>query len=58
MPTTTPKRPEKVRTTLMLPGPLVKQAKHLAVDVERDLQDIVADALAEYLMRQKKGATS
>jgi len=36
-----------------LPRALVKQAKHYAVDVERDFQDIVADALAAYLSRKE-----
>ena len=49
----------KVRTTLMLPSGLVKEAKHFAIDHERDLQDVVADAIRQYLAAQaarKKGA--
>lgn len=42
-------RAEKVRTTLMLPAPLVKRAKYYAIAVERDLQEVVADALEDYL---------
>jgi len=43
---------DRVAVTVRLPRALVKQAKHHAVDVERDFQDIVADALAAYLNRK------
>lgn len=47
MPTAT--KPEKVRTTLMLDAALVKETKHYAIDVDRDMQDVVAEALRLYL---------
>jgi hypothetical protein len=52
------KPPIKAKTTLNLPEALMKQAKHRAIDEDRDLQDLVAQALAEYLARplSRKGA--
>jgi len=44
---------EMTKTTIRLPTPLFKRAKHLAVDTGRDLQDIIADALTTYLRAQK-----
>jgi hypothetical protein len=43
---------DKAKVTLNLPKSLVKQAKHRAVDEERDLQDLVADALRAYLIKK------
>ena len=41
-----------VKVTLRLPAPLVKQAKHYAVDADLDLQEIVAQALRAFLGRK------
>jgi len=38
-----------VRTTLLLPVPLWKQAKVRAMDERRDLRDVLLDALRAYL---------
>lgn len=43
---------DMTKTTLRLPTPLFKRAKHYAVDSGRDLQDIIADALAAYLAKK------
>jgi hypothetical protein len=43
----------KRKVTMMLPATLVKRAKHLAVDQERDFQDVVQEALENLL---RKGA--
>ena len=48
-----PKATEMVKTTLRLPKKLFQEAKIRAVMEERNLQDIVADALKSYL--KKKG---
>ena len=37
------------KVTVSLPTALVKRAKHLAVDQDRDFQQVVADALEAYL---------
>ena len=42
------------KTTLRLPSALMKAAKHYSVDADVDLQDIVAEALRDYLA--KRGA--
>jgi hypothetical protein len=46
-----PRKPgaETVRTTLLLPVPLWKQAKVRAIDERRDLRDVLLDALRLYL---------
>jgi len=46
---------EMTKTTIRLPAALFKKAKHHAVDSGRDLQDIIADALAAYLKAPKGG---
>ena len=48
-----PKATELVKTTLRLPKNLFQEAKIRAVMEERNLQDIVAEALETYL--KKKG---
>jgi hypothetical protein len=50
-----PKAKKLRKVTLGLPEELLKRAKHAAVDEDRDLQDIVADALTAYL--SKKGGS-
>jgi hypothetical protein len=45
---------ELVKVTLRLPAALVKRSKHFAVDAELDLQEVVAQALRQFLSR--KGA--
>ena len=47
------KAKELVKTTLRLPKKLLQEAKIKAVMEERNLQEIVAEALASYL--KKKG---
>ena len=42
------------KVTMNIPVALVKAAKHYAVDADKDLQDVVADALRLFLAR--KGA--
>ncbi len=44
---------ERAKVTIRLPKPLVKRAKHYAVDQDQDLQDVVAEALR--LLLDKKG---
>ena len=46
---------EKVKVTLNLPKSLVKQAKHRALDEERDLQDLVMEALRAFLGKKERG---
>jgi hypothetical protein len=43
---------EMAKTTIRLPAALFKKAKYHAVDTGRDLQDIIADALAAYLAKK------
>jgi predicted transcriptional regulator len=45
-----PKRP-----MVALPPELHKQLRHYATDADRLMQDVVEDALREYLARQGKG---
>ena len=40
---------EQIKVTFRLPAPLVKRAKHFAVDHDMDLQDVVAQALEAFL---------
>lgn len=44
-----------MRTTVQLPEDLWKQAKFRAVEDMTNLQDVIAEALREYLKRPKKG---
>ncbi len=43
---------ELAKVTLRLPASLVKRAKHHAVDADLDLQDVVAQALQQFLSRK------
>jgi len=45
---------ERAKVTFRLPKPLVRQAKHFAVDHDLGLQDVVEEALRQFLGR--KGA--
>jgi hypothetical protein len=44
---------DKIKVTLRLAAALVKRAKHFAVDADLDLQDVVTQALEQFL--GKKG---
>lgn len=44
--------PDMVKVTFRLPAPLVRRAKHYAVDRDRDLQDVVAAALRAFLAKK------
>jgi hypothetical protein len=46
---------QTTKTSLMLPKPLWTSIKIRALQEERDAQDLVAEALADYLRRVKKG---
>ena len=46
--------PDMAKVTIRLPAPLVKAAKHLAVDRDQDFQDIVAEALRGFLATMTK----
>ena len=48
------KKPEMTKTSLRLPTDLLKAAKHRAVDLDMDLQDLVALALQQYLAKGGK----
>jgi hypothetical protein len=48
-------RPEMEKTTINLPAALKRQARHLAVETGRDLQDLIAEGLRLVLARAKKG---
>ena len=42
------------KVTARLPAGLVKRAQHYSIDAEQDLQDVIREALEQYLAR--KGA--
>ena len=44
-----------VKTSLRLPRELWNRTRHQAIDEDRDIQEIVADALAQYLKTTKGG---
>ena len=44
---------DRVKVTVFLSRALWKQAKFQAVEEERDLREIVTDALEEYLAKRK-----
>ena len=43
---------EKVKVTVTLPKPLVRDAKHRAVDEDCDLSDLVAEGLRRVLAKK------
>ena len=47
-------RPPMVRKTIRLPEAISKRTDHYAIDADLDFQDVVAEALTEYL--DKRGA--
>lgn len=47
-----------MRTTINLPDPLLKEAKHAAVSSGRTLTSFIQDALREALARTKRGRAS
>jgi hypothetical protein len=55
MPDEKPTKDTLVKVTLRLPAPLVKRAKHYAVDADCDLQDVVREALLAHLAAAKRG---
>jgi len=42
------------KTSIKLPHTVWREAQILAIDTDREFQEIVATALAEYLKRQKE----
>jgi hypothetical protein len=48
---------ERVKVTLNLPGALVRQAKHAAIDRDCNLQDLVEEGL-RFVLAKRKGAKS
>jgi predicted transcriptional regulator len=44
--------PAKEKTTITLPVDLKRQAQHLAVELQRDLSDLIADGLRLVLARK------
>ena len=52
--TTKGKEVDMQKTTLRLPKELWKAAKIHAIEVGRDYQDIIAEALGEFLKRKKR----
>jgi RNA polymerase-interacting CarD/CdnL/TRCF family regulator len=46
---------EKVKMTVMVPRSLWKRSKLRAVEEERDLRELVIDALERYLAEKKGG---
>ena len=53
---TPPKRPAGLtglnKVTIRLPDALVKKAQHFAIDAERALQDVMREALEQFLARK------
>ncbi len=51
---------EKVKVTMKLPADVWRAGRIRALDERRDFQDVVADALADYLKRKpaQKGGKS
>lgn len=45
---------EITKTTLRLPKELVKDLKRVALETDRSLQDVVIEALGEYLRKHQK----
>jgi hypothetical protein len=55
MPPASKQRPDDMRkVTVRLPVALVKRAQHYTIDAEQDLQDVIREALEQFLSR--KGA--
>jgi hypothetical protein len=40
------------KVTVRLPAGLVKRAQHHSIDAEQDLQDVIREALEQYLTRK------
>lgn len=47
---------EMSKTTLRLPKDLHKQLKIYAIQQERDMQQVAAEAIAKYLSKTEKGS--
>lgn len=45
------KRPERKAQIIYLPPALIKQLKHCALDQEREISEVAADALEQYLTK-------
>jgi predicted DNA binding CopG/RHH family protein len=43
---------DQAKVTFRLPERLVKRAKHYAIDANLDLQDVIREALEQYLTRK------
>jgi hypothetical protein len=50
-PDKTAKRNTQKQCTIYFPDPLLKRAKKWGIDVDKDLSDLVCEALIEYLDR-------
>ena len=46
---------EMFTTTISLPADVYKQLKHLAVDEEQTVRDLIREAIEELLARKKRG---
>ena len=43
------------KTTLRIPNSILRELKHLSIDDNKTLTEIVVEALSEYLERRKRG---
>jgi predicted transcriptional regulator len=43
-----------VKTTLRVPRDVVKELKRIALDTDRSLQEVAAEAFEQYLQRRRK----
>jgi hypothetical protein len=50
-----PRTDDPKRVTVLLPGTLKRRLRLRAIEEGRDMGDIVADAMREYLRRRAKG---
>lgn len=48
------KIPRGPKISVEVPAELLKRAKHLAIDADSNLREVIAKALEEYLQKQEK----